>query len=726
MKNPSFGLFIQITLVVALPAFFLGLTTGCGIGSLPATVPGIANPTAMTGALHGGPNPVIGAAVALYITQNNGYGGAALLIASTTSSSEGYFSFTLPPGFSCPAGQFAYITAYGGNTGSLAVNNNSLLMAPVGSCESSYSGNTYLGQSIWLDELTTAASAYALNNFTTIDTSGPAPVVNISAPANNNAITPCIAGVGSCVVTAASGLRHAFSNALSFVNNQTGQPNATNANAGIIPAAEIDLLGNILQACVNSAGVTGANMATANDGSGCGKLFSLTTPPTPSAATPANTLQAMLNLAHFPNPLVNTWNPDCTLAGTGTATATSCLFGLAAPSGAYAGALTSAPPDWALAVVYPTGTGSSLCASGSTCAGINYTYHLALDYADNVYVLSTDASTATYTNIVGLEFDGTPIFATANDTTDKLIKFIATDGAGHVFGANSDITSGTDVVKIYSTATGAVLATSVSTTATPVAITADPFNNIYYVSNAPGGNLRKLTYSGTSAAPVYASSSVTTTAPTQGILQIGFNANLDLYMLGNGSTAPLISLLPNTGTTNAPTYPLAATTTAITGSTSNAYGVAADINGNALAIDSLGVTKITKTGTGATATMTAGTPTPVPAVYNSVLYSRYLSVDGLNNVFSPDNGNGSAIAGVTAFDTTDNLALGSYKGCRVTGHTCNTATTTDPIFGPRGAAIDSAGDIWVASATARVLTELIGVAAPTWPGLSLARFGRPQ
>ena len=718
----------RTTLAGALSLLSLAFVTGCGIGVQSLTVPGAtANlSTPMTGIMHGGPNPVIGATISLYVTANNGYGGAATAVTSTTTDGSGNFAITLPSAFSCPAGQFAYLTAYSGNTGSLSNNVNSLQLTPVGACETAYSGNTYVGQSIWIDELSTAASAYALGNFTTVDTSGSSPIVNISAPANNNAVTPCVAGVGSCTTTTASGLRHAMLNALSLVNNNTGQPNAANTNGGVIPVAELDLLGNILQACVNSNGVAGSNTSTTNDGTACGKLFSLTTPPTPSAATPANTLQAMLNLAHYPNPLLNTWSTDCTAAGAGTTTATSCLFGLAAASGAYVGALTSAPPDWSLAIVYPTGTGASLCASGSTCAGINYAYHLALDYADNVYVLSTDASTATYTEVVGLGFDGTPLFATANDTTDKLIKFIGTDTAGHFFGANADATTGTDVVKVYSSTTGGVLATSTSTTSGPMAIAADPFNNLFYVSNAAGGNLRKMTYSGTSAAPVYATTSVTTTAPTQGILQIGFNSNLDLYLLGTSSTAPIVYALPNTGTAAAPAYPVTMVSTTITGSSSNAYGIAADASGNAYTIDSVGVTKVTKSGTGATPTLTAGTPTAVPAVYNNVLYSRYMTIDGLGNIVSPDNANGSAIAGITVFDTADNLALGSYKGCRVTGKACNFSTSTDPIYGPRGAAVDSSGNIWVASATARVLTELLGAAAPTWPALSLAKTGRPQ
>jgi len=79
------------------------------------------------------------------------------------------------------------------------------------------------------------------------------------------------------------------------------------------------------------------------------------------------------------------------------------------------------------------------------------------------------------------------------------------------------------------------------------------------------------------------------------------------------------------------------------------------------------------------------------------------------------------------YDVADGgLALGTYKGCLVSGTACGTGASASPIFSPRGAGIDSAGDVWVVSGAAHTLTELIGVAAPTWPGISMVKFGRPQ
>jgi len=66
----------------------------------------------------------------------------------------------------------------------------------------------------------------------------------------------------------------------------------------------------------------------------------------------------------------------------------------------------------------------------------------------------------------------------------------------------------------------------------------------------------------------------------------------------------------------------------------------------------------------------------------------------------------------------------------VTASACGTGVTAGtgqaPMASPRDAAIDSSGDIWVVSGNTADLTELIGAAAPAWPGLSMAKFGLPQ
>src|ERR1700722_12780163 len=183
--------FLRISLL-ALAAGVSFAVTGCAVNSyIPANgTDAIAAP--ITGIIHGGPNPVVGAEVILYSTTSSGYGvGSVLqeasqvgLSAHQDTSSTGSFSFT--GGYTCPAGQFAYVVAYGGNSGS-GNNPNSVLMAALGPC-SSISASTY----IWVDELTTVAAGYALSNFINISgnaLAGTGYTVGIGATATNNGST---------------------------------------------------------------------------------------------------------------------------------------------------------------------------------------------------------------------------------------------------------------------------------------------------------------------------------------------------------------------------------------------------------------------------------------------------------------------------------------------------------------------------------------------------------
>jgi len=284
----------------------------------------------------------------------------------------------------------------------------------------------------------------------------------------------------------------------------------------------------------------------------------------------------------------------------------------------------------------------------------------------------------------------------------------------------------------------------------PMFAIVDPFNNVYVSSYIESINLRRFVYSGTSSAPTY---SAPTTYSAYSIItdgapyQMAFDSNLDIVSFLDpaygGTGSPYICLMNNQSST-AYTYMSAAPSTAYTfcttgsstaivepgntGSAVIAAGIAPTSTG-LLSIGSSGMTKVTKSAASKTATLTLNSTTTIPAV-NSVLYSRYVSVDGNDWGYSVDGANGQ-VSGVSVFDATDVLALGTYKGCFVTpsltcGATNSAGSTQAPMASPRNAGIDSSGDIWVISGNTASLTELIGAAAPTWPGLSMAKFGQPQ
>ena len=308
---------------------------------------------------------------------NYGYGVAGNVLGTTTTDSSGKFSFT-GDAKNCPAGQQAYIVAAGGFTGSFSSQNSAaLLMAALGPC-SGLSDSTQ----VIIDEPTTIAAAYALSGFMTVTGT----TVNISAPANNNA------AAGTCTVVskattacAAAGLAHAFLNAATLVNSTTGVANSTSTSGTVVttvPQTLINTLANSVEACINSAG---------SSSSACTTLMTNTNPSAlnSSLSAPANTLQALLDLAQYPSEASNpttTYSAGPPPAGIMPSTATTNLFNAAFNNAYYAPALTAAPLDFSIAIDYV------LKPAGSATAP----WGVATDIDDNVYVLAATTPATIY------------------------------------------------------------------------------------------------------------------------------------------------------------------------------------------------------------------------------------------------------------------------------------------------------------------------------------------
>jgi hypothetical protein len=338
----------------------------------------------------------------------------------------------------------------------------------------------------------------------------------------------------------------------------------------------------------------------------------------------------------------------------------------------------------------------------------------------------------------------------------------------HVFGANTTAATGTTAnnVMVYNTMTtsssagsaapGSLAINTYYNNAAPRAVIADPFNNIY-IASVNSINLRKLAYSTSSSSPyiAYTISNVTgVTTPPSNVYQMGFNSTYDLYQLSAAAgTTTTVYLTPNTGyatLTSAPTYSASTTgvvNATVTGSSSAAAGLAVGTNGayvidaNTASTAAAQETMIVKTGTGSSATIAAGAVTTIAPVVTGYPGNRYAAADGNNWVYSVDAGVGATgstpqVSGVDVVDTVDAINLGPYEGCAVVVSTskCGTGVSGAPaaVVSPRGAVIDSAGDIWIISGgsvsagTGFGMTEMIGAAAPAWPGLSLAKTGLPQ
>lgn len=439
-------------LAIVCPIALTALT-GCGIGvqqlaggSTTAVASAELPGRTINGHVHGGAFPIQNAKITLMETQNNGYGGQALVLEQVSSNSQGYFTFD--NNWTCTSGQYAYIVVAGGNTisGASTSNNNVIQVGIIGSCAQYLSTTTEQNDvNVFLSEPSTVAAAYALANFITIDdhkvttttgtgwnkqttTTDYGEVAEISAPANNNSATPGCSGTGTGMTCKAAGLAHGFMNAYNLVDSvrydgsfPTGLARTTvpGNSETVVPQAMINTLGNILQSCVDSNGVTTQSKisSTSSDGTSCGNLFEYTTPP--GGTSPTTTLQAAINIAANPNNNVDTlFKLQPTYTFFTPALTTDVISG------------SSNLMSFSISIFYE-GTG----LSGDT--GIGTPVHLALDGQDNVYMLYTGGSgSSTYSAIDGLTAGGSGLFVGAHVVGIANPNEIAIDNVGSKVGAN--------------------------------------------------------------------------------------------------------------------------------------------------------------------------------------------------------------------------------------------------------------------------------------------------
>ena len=276
------------------------LLTGCAGFQSASVAPVVTHGKAIRGTVHGGSQPVVGAAITVYAASTAGYGAPNTNILTATVVTDNYGAFDITSDYPCVAGQQLYLLASGGNPGA-GTNANSVVMAALGDCTSA-SYPTFIS----VNEVTTVGSVFALAPF----------MSSTHAVGTSSGNLP--------------GLARAFASVNKLVNINTGTSigSALPPNA-VGPSNEINSLANSLASCVNSAGgVAGDNMTN------CGTLFSASTPP--AGAAPTETVQATLNIAQ--NPTLNT----------------TTIYNLATPSSPFQPQLAAnqPPTDWTMAVKY--------------------------------------------------------------------------------------------------------------------------------------------------------------------------------------------------------------------------------------------------------------------------------------------------------------------------------------------------------------------------------------
>jgi trimeric autotransporter adhesin len=269
----------------------LGLLAGCGgVGTIPET--NMHSSVGVSGRVHGGQQPVVGATIQLYTVGTSGDGSASTPLLTQTVTSDANGNFNITGLYSCSSATQVYLLATGGNPGAGVVNPDLAMMTALGPCSELTSS-----MFIMVNELTTVAAVGALSPYMTSSTA-----------------------IGSGSGDAAA-LANAFTLAGELVNTTTGLSPGNNVPKGYAaPTAEMNTLADVVASCVNSTG------GVAGDSSVCGQLFAATTPN--GGTAPVDTIAALLNLAN--NPTLNT----------GT------IYGLMSATPPFQPTLASPPPDF--------------------------------------------------------------------------------------------------------------------------------------------------------------------------------------------------------------------------------------------------------------------------------------------------------------------------------------------------------------------------------------------
>ncbi len=251
LRNP-FSLPVSLCIVAIL--------SGCSEHGAYNPVPAIVG---VTGQVHGGQQPVSGAAIQLYAVGTTGDASAAqpLLTQAVLTDANGGFNITGL--YSCTNATQVYITATGGNPGIGANNSNLALMTALGPC-SGLTPTTFIS----INEVTTVAAVAALAPYTS-----------------------SYSFIGSGTSDAAA-LAQAFVLASQLADPSAGSSPGQNLPPQfVVPTDLINSLADSIASCINTAG------GSSGSSTPCGMLFSLTTA---GSSVPADTIGALLNIQNNP------------------------------------------------------------------------------------------------------------------------------------------------------------------------------------------------------------------------------------------------------------------------------------------------------------------------------------------------------------------------------------------------------------------------------------------
>jgi streptogramin lyase len=619
------------TAFLAVPVLLTGCATSFSPQLTGGAVPALVQGQPFKGSAMGGQQPITSARIYLYAADNTAYGHASdsLIKSDPTAQypsqldSNGRYYVTSDPQsgifyleagqYQCAQGQTVYLYLLGGSTTPTGTQNPSISeMASLGVCNAVGSASPFsqlTGNFVYMNEVSTVAAAYALAGFATDSTH--------------------VASAPSALSQVAS--IRAFQNTANLYNinagaNQ-GSLTTTPSGNGMVPAAEINTIADILASCINAQDSSYMN---------CSTLF--TNAQNSAGVSPTETSTAAINIAHNPSKNV------------------SALLALASNSSPFMPVLVTTPNDLSVVLTFQnpsgsqpsslavdanqdvwftnSGTGSvtELSSTGEVLSGTGYRNGnmvspeaVALDTNGNAYIVDAVASYLFRVPNGG----GAVTSYAAPDLTSA--SSVAIDVNGYIWAAQASQNAvqfkPTGIENFVATGGGLVGATL------PGTIAIDPANDAY-ILNYGSGTVAEFNSAGTPLSPAG-----------------GYNASLG-QAKGSGIAIDATNRFWSTNTQGS-TVTIGTTSSSALAAGSAAAGVdtpsgiSFDGAGNAWIADANGaVSVLSKTGaavsgsngySGSTSTATITSLTGITAV----------AVDSMGDVWvaDPSNGNVSEFLG---------------------------------------------------------------------------------
>jgi len=659
----------------------LSTVIGCGIGPVSTATEPESGTLVVQGNVHGGQQAVTGSTIQLWSVGSTGYGSAASkLLGSHIVTTDANGNFSISGDYTCPAtgNGLVYITATGGNPGLTAGTNNSaiVLASALGSCATLLANAATT--TVWIDEVTTAATAIALAQYFT-PTFGSASTDSFGAPTNTQAQV---------------GITNAFATVNNLVNTTTGNAvtSSTFTNAGFTitttpESAKLYTIADVLAACVNSDGTSTSPCQTT--------LFPDVTPT--GGTQPTDTLQAAVDMV---------LNPSSNNASGSTANI-AALCGIVSATPPYSSTCGTPPADWTVGILYSdTTAGTPVLAEPLA---------LAADAAGDIWVVNDGSSVNG--GLGELSPSGSPLVGTNFPTTPGPItvlnpRNLAIDTNNNVWVPTSS-TNG--ILFEYAPSTAAV--TSLTLGKAPYGIAIDGNNNVFVnkesasstieIQEFLGGNLStayEVNY------PLIGQSTVNTVAvnPFLGsYAAIDTSGNFWFSQGSNSSSATSVYALTNINTSSCGATPFSAACNNTSSASANTYtAITTGTEPYALAANASSIWAVNTVSDSVSdlpLTLAAGTNYGSSTSLNS---PHYPAVDGAGNVWVSNKSAGA----VAEFTSAGAILTPGY------GYTHN------GIAGGLGLTIDPSGNVWVANSTtgSASVFEIVGVAAPTVTPLALA------